>query len=68
MLGQTYDSRLCSIARTLEVVGERWSLLIIRDALLGLRRCFMKHMTSPVRSPMPRSKVDSRPTVVRVRQ
>lgn len=38
MLGQTYDNQLCSIARTLEVVGERWSLLIIRDALLGLRR------------------------------
>ena len=38
MLGQTYDDQLCSIARTLEVVGERWSLLIVRDALLGLRR------------------------------
>ena len=38
MLGRTYDSQLCSIARTLEVVGERWTLLIIRDALLGLRR------------------------------
>jgi DNA-binding HxlR family transcriptional regulator len=38
MLGQTYDNQLCSIARTLAVVGERWSLLIIRDALLGLRR------------------------------
>jgi len=38
MLGRTYDSQLCSIARTLEVVGERWTLLIIRDAQLGLRR------------------------------
>ncbi|MEU1276249.1 helix-turn-helix domain-containing protein [Streptomyces sp. NPDC005799] len=38
MLGRTYDSQLCSIARTLEVVGERWTLLIVRDALLGLRR------------------------------
>ncbi|MEU1185651.1 helix-turn-helix domain-containing protein [Streptomyces sp. NPDC005820] len=38
MLGRTYDSQLCSIARTLEIVGERWTLLIIRDALLGLRR------------------------------
>ncbi|MFG1948742.1 winged helix-turn-helix transcriptional regulator [Nonomuraea sp. NPDC048826] len=35
MLGKTYDSQECSIARTLEVVGERWSLLIIRDALFG---------------------------------
>lgn len=32
MLGKTYDTQICSIARTLEVVGERWSLLIIRGA------------------------------------
>ena len=39
MLGKTYDSEVCSIARALEVVGERWSLLIIRDALFaGSRR------------------------------
>jgi DNA-binding HxlR family transcriptional regulator len=38
MLGRTYDSQLCSIARTLEIVGERWTLLIIRDAMLGMRR------------------------------
>jgi DNA-binding HxlR family transcriptional regulator len=35
MLGRTYDSQACSIARALEVVGERWSLLIIRDALFA---------------------------------
>jgi DNA-binding HxlR family transcriptional regulator len=35
MLGKTYDSQVCSIARSLEVVGERWSLLIIRDALFA---------------------------------
>jgi DNA-binding HxlR family transcriptional regulator len=28
----------CPIARTLEIVGEWWTLLIIRDALLGARR------------------------------
>src|SRR5688500_8816575 len=28
----------CSVARALEVVGERWSLLIIRDAMYGVRR------------------------------
>lgn len=28
----------CSIARTLDVVGERWSLLILRDAFYGVRR------------------------------
>jgi DNA-binding HxlR family transcriptional regulator len=35
MLGKTYDSQVCSAARALEVVGERWSLLIIRDALFA---------------------------------
>jgi len=38
MLNRGYDGQNCSIARTLEVVGERWTLLIIRDVLLGLRR------------------------------
>lgn len=28
----------CPIARTLEVVGEWWTLLIVRDALMGARR------------------------------
>ena len=35
MLGKTYDSQVCSIARSLEVVGERWSLLIVREAVFG---------------------------------
>ena len=35
MLGKTYDAQVCSIARALEVVGERWSLLIVRDALFA---------------------------------
>jgi DNA-binding HxlR family transcriptional regulator len=35
MLGRTYDTQNCSAARALEVVGERWSLLIIRDALFA---------------------------------
>jgi DNA-binding HxlR family transcriptional regulator len=38
MLGNDYDSQVCSIAGALEVVGERWSLLIVRDVFLGLRR------------------------------
>jgi DNA-binding HxlR family transcriptional regulator len=38
MLGRTYDDQVCSIARSLEVLGERWTLLIVRDALLGIRR------------------------------
>jgi DNA-binding HxlR family transcriptional regulator len=35
MLGRTYDAQICSAARALEQVGERWSLLIIRDALFA---------------------------------
>ncbi len=35
MLGRTYDNQICSIARALDVVGERWSLLIIRDAVFA---------------------------------
>jgi DNA-binding HxlR family transcriptional regulator len=35
MLGRTYDNQNCSAARALEVIGERWSLLIVRDALFG---------------------------------
>jgi DNA-binding HxlR family transcriptional regulator len=38
MLGNRYENQTCSIAATLEVVGERWSLLIVRNVLLGLRR------------------------------
>ena len=38
MLRRDYEGQDCSIARALEVVGERWTLLIIRDAFLGLRR------------------------------
>ncbi|MHB1326579.1 MAG: winged helix-turn-helix transcriptional regulator [Gemmatimonadales bacterium] len=32
MLGRTYDREACSAARTLEIAGERWSLLILRNA------------------------------------
>lgn len=28
----------CPVARTLDVIGEWWTLLIVRDALLGARR------------------------------
>jgi DNA-binding HxlR family transcriptional regulator len=33
MLGRLYEHQDCSAARTLELVGERWSLLILRDAM-----------------------------------
>lgn len=38
MLGRTYEGQDCSLARALEVVGERWTLLIIRSALRGVSR------------------------------
>jgi DNA-binding HxlR family transcriptional regulator len=38
MLPRTYDDQNCSIARALEVLGDRWTLLVVRDAFLGVRR------------------------------
>ena len=38
MLRNDYDGQRCSIAAALEVVGERWSLLIVREVFLGVRR------------------------------
>jgi DNA-binding HxlR family transcriptional regulator len=38
VLNRDYEGQNCSIARALELIGERWSLLIIRDAFLGVRR------------------------------
>ena len=32
------DSMNCSIARSLDIVGEWWTLLIVRDVFLGLHR------------------------------
>src|SRR5262245_54781894 len=38
MLGRDYEDQVCSIARALEVVGDRWTLLVIRDVVLGNHR------------------------------
>jgi DNA-binding HxlR family transcriptional regulator len=38
MLKRDYEGQVCSIARTLEVVGDRWTLLVVRDVGLGVRR------------------------------
>jgi DNA-binding HxlR family transcriptional regulator len=48
-LGKDYATQECSIARALEIVGERWSLLVIRDALYGVRRYndFLVHLGIP---------------------
>ncbi|MBJ7330332.1 MAG: helix-turn-helix transcriptional regulator [Solirubrobacteraceae bacterium] len=46
MLPNTYEGENCSIARALELVGERWTLLILRDAFNGVRRFdqFQSHL------------------------
>ncbi|MEX2105269.1 MAG: helix-turn-helix domain-containing protein [Solirubrobacterales bacterium] len=38
MLPHDYPGQVCSIAKSLAVIGERWSLLIVRDILNGNRR------------------------------
>ena len=39
MLQREYPDLVCSIARSLEVIGERWTLLIVRDAVIdGMTR------------------------------
>jgi DNA-binding HxlR family transcriptional regulator len=38
MLKRDYEGQVCSIARALELVGERWTLLIVRDVALGHHR------------------------------
>jgi DNA-binding HxlR family transcriptional regulator len=49
MLGKDYEGQDCSLARALEVIGERWSPLIVRDAFLGVRRFndFQAHLDIP---------------------
>ena len=32
------DQEVCSVARTVAVIGDRWSLLILRDCFLRIRR------------------------------
>jgi DNA-binding HxlR family transcriptional regulator len=38
VLRADYAGQNCSIARALELVGERWTLLILRESFLGTRR------------------------------
>src|SRR6202165_1527685 len=38
MLPNDYNGQICSVAAALEAVGERWSLLIVREVFLGVRR------------------------------
>src|SRR3954469_19268738 len=49
MLGKDYQGQDCSLARALEAIGERWTLLIVRDAFYGVRRFsdFQAHLDVP---------------------
>jgi len=49
VLGKDYENQDCALARALEVVGERWTLLIVRDAFYGVRRFndFQAHLDIP---------------------
>jgi DNA-binding HxlR family transcriptional regulator len=38
VLRHDYPNQPCSLAKSLEVIGERWSLLIVRDVMNGNRR------------------------------
>ncbi len=38
MKRKSLEGDLCPIARTLDVIGDWWSLLIVRDAMMGTRR------------------------------
>ncbi|HEY1175199.1 MAG TPA: helix-turn-helix domain-containing protein [Phytomonospora sp.] len=49
-LGKDYDGqRDCAMARGLELIGERWTMLIVRDAFYGVRRYsdFLAHLEMP---------------------
>lgn len=49
MLPSDYSGQDCSLARALEQLGERWSLLIVRDCLYGVCRYndFLTHLRIP---------------------
>src|ERR1700684_4263458 len=48
-LPNDYAGQACSLARSLEIVGERWTMLIVRDAFWGVRRFadFTGHLRIP---------------------
>ena len=48
-LGTDYAGQACSLARCLEIVGERWTLLILRDLFFGVRRYsdLQRHLDVP---------------------
>ncbi|MGW8762611.1 winged helix-turn-helix transcriptional regulator [Streptomyces sp. NPDC055815] len=48
-LPRDYRGQTCALARSMEIVGERWTLLILRDAFYGVRRFgeFAAHLGVP---------------------
>lgn len=48
-LGKDYAGQQCALARALELVGERWTLLVVRDVFYGVRRFsdFQVHLDIP---------------------
>jgi DNA-binding HxlR family transcriptional regulator len=38
VLNRDYEGQYCGVAKSLELIGERWTMLIVRDAFLGLKR------------------------------
>ncbi|MFF0473502.1 winged helix-turn-helix transcriptional regulator [Streptomyces sp. NPDC004284] len=48
-LPRDYRGQTCALARSMEIVGERWTLLILRDAFYGIRRFgeFAAHLGVP---------------------
>ena len=49
VLKRGYEGQDCSVARALEIVGERWTLLIVRDLMLGVTRFtdLLRHLDVP---------------------
>jgi DNA-binding HxlR family transcriptional regulator len=45
-LPRSYD-QLCPIARTLDIIGERWTLLMLREMFFGKRRFTELHVALP---------------------
>ncbi len=45
-MGKTYGQNNCPVARVLDIVGERWTLLILRDLFLHKTRRFQDFQES----------------------
>jgi DNA-binding HxlR family transcriptional regulator len=48
-VSESWDRSRCSVAGALAVVGEKWSLLVLREAFLGVRRFadFQRNLGAP---------------------